>query len=165
MVDVLPVVERVCRRRLGPWTRPLVDPQDAAQDAMLQLLRGERDHPGTTVTPGMAVAAARWRCLDASRNARREPLREPLDDLLVHPPTPEPGPVEAALQAELHRRVRGLLVEVLTDRQRAVIFCRIWLELSAEETAVALGTTEGAVRVAQHRAIGRLRCRLTGGAR
>jgi RNA polymerase sigma-70 factor (ECF subfamily) len=45
----------------------------------------------------------------------------------------------------------------LPSQQREILTLRVAVGLSAEETAVALGMTAGAVRVAQHRALAKLR--------
>jgi RNA polymerase sigma-70 factor (ECF subfamily) len=50
-------------------------------------------------------------------------------------------------------------LEALPPAQREILVLRIVLGLSAEETALRVGTTPGAVRVAQHRALSRLRAR------
>ena len=50
----------------------------------------------------------------------------------------------------------------MTPRQREVLVLRIAVGLSAEETAQVVGSTPGAVRVTQHRALNRLR-RIIGG--
>jgi RNA polymerase sigma-70 factor (ECF subfamily) len=52
------------------------------------------------------------------------------------------------------------LLEVLPTKQREILILRVVAGLSAEETADALGTTSGAVRVAQHRALARLKSAL-----
>ncbi len=49
------------------------------------------------------------------------------------------------------------LLDVLPDKQRDIVLLRVVVGLSAEETAEAVGSTPGAVRVAQHRALARLR--------
>ena len=54
------------------------------------------------------------------------------------------------------------LLEVLPAKQREIVVLRVVVGLSAEETADAVGSTPGAVRVAQHRALARLRRLLTG---
>ncbi|MDQ3528217.1 MAG: RNA polymerase subunit sigma, partial [Actinomycetota bacterium] len=58
-------------------------------------------------------------------------------------------------------RVWALLDE-LPGHQRELLVLRVAVGLTARETADALGMTPGAVRVAQHRALNRLRD-LTGG--
>jgi DNA-directed RNA polymerase specialized sigma24 family protein len=63
----------------------------------------------------------------------------------------EPTPPDAeAMLADLR---------ALPAAQQDVIVMRILLGLSAEETALRLGTTPGAVRVTQHRALARPRAR------
>lgn len=49
------------------------------------------------------------------------------------------------------------LLDVLNDKARDIIILRVFVGLSAEETAAAVGGTAGAVRVAQHRALATLR--------
>ena len=49
------------------------------------------------------------------------------------------------------------LLEILPDKQREILILRVVVGLSAEETAEAVGSTAGAVRVAQHRALARLK--------
>jgi RNA polymerase sigma-70 factor (ECF subfamily) len=59
----------------------------------------------------------------------------------------------AYLEAE---RVRALLAQ-LPMLQHRLLVLRVLSGLSAEETGEALGMSAGAVRVAQHRALARLR--------
>ena len=66
------------------------------------------------------------------------------------------GPEAQVIQVELAERMATLL-ERLPDKQREVLRLRIVVGLSAEETAEAVGSTLGAVRVAQHRAVRQLR--------
>ena len=53
-------------------------------------------------------------------------------------------------------RVRALL-DLLSDKAREIVILRVFVGLSAEETAEIVGSTAGAVRVAQHRALATLR--------
>ncbi|NKE57077.1 hypothetical protein FXN61_09605 [Lentzea sp. PSKA42] len=48
-------------------------------------------------------------------------------------------------------------LEVLTDEQRAVLKLRVVHGLSAEQTALVLGSTPAAVRLVQHEALEALR--------
>ncbi|GLY52375.1 RNA polymerase sigma factor ShbA [Lentzea sp. NBRC 102530] len=66
------------------------------------------------------------------------------------------GPEQSALRAELVRKVQGML-GTLSESQRDILVCRLVVGLSAKETADLLSTTPGAVRVAQHRALEKLR--------
>jgi len=52
------------------------------------------------------------------------------------------------------------LLDELPDPQREILVLRVALGMSAEDTAGAVGSTPGAVRVAQHRALARLRSSL-----
>jgi RNA polymerase sigma-70 factor (ECF subfamily) len=60
------------------------------------------------------------------------------------------------LRRELVEQTGGLL-RTLLPRQRQILIMRVVLGMSAQETAEAVGTTPDAVRVAQHRALSRLR--------
>jgi hypothetical protein len=66
------------------------------------------------------------------------------------------GPEAQVLQNEVTGRMAKLLHN-LPERQREVLILRVVVGLSAEETAEAVDSTPGAVRVAQHRALSRLR--------
>jgi len=65
-------------------------------------------------------------------------------------------PETAMLRQETTRYVAALL-DRLPPTQAEILRLRIAAGLSADETAEVLGMTAGAVRVAQHRALGRLR--------
>jgi RNA polymerase sigma-70 factor (ECF subfamily) len=60
------------------------------------------------------------------------------------------------MHGELSERMAQLL-RILPAKQREILLLRVVVGLSAEETADAVGSTPGAVRVAQHRALARLR--------
>jgi RNA polymerase sigma-70 factor (ECF subfamily) len=85
---------------------------------------------------------------------------EPVADLPDGPVTMD-GPENRLLAAEMSTRLGALLAH-LTPRQREVLVLRLAVGLSAEETAQAVRSTPGAVRVTQHRALGRLRRILLG---
>ena len=70
-------------------------------------------------------------------------------------------PEEYALVSDGSNRVR-LLLDSLSEKAREVIILRVFVGLSAEETAEIVGSTPGAVRVAQHRALASLRKNLDG---
>jgi RNA polymerase sigma-70 factor (ECF subfamily) len=71
-------------------------------------------------------------------------------------PVTAEGPERCVLDAERDAALRALLAH-LTPRQREVLVLRLAVGESAEETAAAIGSTPGAVRVTQHRALLRLR--------
>ena len=49
----------------------------------------------------------------------------------------------------------------LPPRDREILILRVVVGMSAEETAEAVGSTPGAVRVAQHRALAKLKAEIT----
>jgi RNA polymerase sigma-70 factor, ECF subfamily len=65
-------------------------------------------------------------------------------------------PERTTVQLETTRRMTELL-SALPHPQGEILRLRIAAGLSADETAAALGMTAGAVRVAQHRALAKLR--------
>ena len=70
------------------------------------------------------------------------------------------GPEQMAINADSAARMDALL-QVLPEKQREILILRVVVGLSAEETAEAVGSTAGAVRVAQHRALARLKSEIT----
>ena len=54
------------------------------------------------------------------------------------------------------------MLDALPDAQREVLVLRVALGLTAEETAALVGSTPGAVRIAQHRGLARLRLAVAG---
>ena len=66
------------------------------------------------------------------------------------------GPEQMAINADAGDRMNALL-QLLPEKQREILILRVVVGLSAEETADAVGSTAGAVRVAQHRALARLK--------
>lgn len=97
---------------------------------------------------------ASHKVIDAHRAASRN-RSEPVADVPDRIETAD-GPEAKALQVELSEEMSTLL-EVLPEKHREIIVLRVVVGLSAEETAAAVGSTPGAVRVAQHRALSRLR--------
>ena len=152
---VRPLVVRYCRARLGRLDRSSVSADDVAQEVCLAVL---------TALPGYRVQGrpflafvygiASHKVIDAHRSATRN-RAEPVADLPDAAESAD-GPEQRALRIELSDELNQLL-DTLPDKQREILVLRVVVGLSAEETAVAVGSTPGAVRVAQHRALARLR--------
>ncbi|MFD5095158.1 RNA polymerase sigma factor ShbA [Amycolatopsis thailandensis] len=155
LTTIRPLVIRYCRARIGRQERTYVSADDVAQEVCVAILRAlptyrERGRPFLAFVYGIAqhkVADARRA---AARN-RSEPVAEIPDGI-----SDSAGPEQHALHNELSDRM-GELLRILPDKQREIVVLRIVVGLSAEETAGVVGSTAGAVRVAQHRALGRLR--------
>ncbi|MEV0679466.1 sigma-70 family RNA polymerase sigma factor [Actinosynnema sp. NPDC050436] len=149
---VRPAVLRYCRARLGG---SLVSPDDVAQEvcvAVLQALPRYRDQGRPFLAFVYGIAA--HKVADAHRYGARNRI-DPVADVPDGPVT-EAGPELVLLRGELSEEMSRLL-DVLPPKQREILLLRVVVGLSAEETAEAVESTPGAVRVAQHRALTRLR--------
>jgi RNA polymerase sigma-70 factor (ECF subfamily) len=152
---IRPLVVRYCRGRLGRTERTFASADDVAQEvcmAVLTSLSSYRDQGRPFLAFVYGIAA--HKVIDAHRAAGRN-KSDPVADV---PDSPEvaDGPEQRALRFESAGEM-GRLLEVLPEKQREILILRVMNGLSAEETAEAVGSTPGAVRVAQHRALGRLR--------
>ncbi len=158
LAAIRPLVVRYCRARVGRQERSFASADDVAQEvclAVLTALPSYRDQGRPFLA--FVYGIAQHKVADAHRAAARnraEPVAEVPDEI-----EGDVGPEQRALQGELNERMAQLL-RVLPDKQREIVVLRVVVGLSAEETAEAVGSTPGAVRVAQHRALARLRTRL-----
>ena len=157
ITTIRPLVVRYCRARLGRFDRSSVSADDVAQEVCLAVL---------TALPGYRVQGrpflafvygiASHKVIDAHRAATRN-RSEPVSDVPDRVESGD-GPEQHTLRVELSEEM-GRLLEKLPEKQREILVLRVVVGLSAEETAEAVGSTPGAVRVAQHRALARLRNR------
>lgn len=155
LTEIHPSVLRYCRSRLGGREVPMGSADDVAQDVCLAVVSSL---PGYVFTGpsfrAYVYGIAAHKIADAYRASgrnRTEPVPD-VPDTLRH----DEGPEGHFLKLELGQELGKLLLE-LTTRQREVLFLRIAVGLSAEETVAAIGGTATAVRVMQHRALGKLR--------
>jgi RNA polymerase sigma-70 factor, ECF subfamily len=150
-----PIVVRYCRTKLGRVQRTFVAADDVAQEVCLAVFRAlptykQLGRPFLSFVYGIAAHKVADLHRAAARD-RSQPTSE-TPDVMVEDEDPE----QITLRRELVERTGGLL-RILTPRQRDILIMRIVLGLSAQETANMVGTTADAVRVAQHRALNRLR--------
>jgi RNA polymerase sigma-70 factor (ECF subfamily) len=134
---------------------PFASADDVAQEvclAVLKALSSFRDQGRPFLAFVFGIAA--HKVADAHRAAARN-RSDPVPDVPDEAVQVD-GPEQRVLQAELAGRM-GRLLDTLPDKQRNIIVLRVVVGLSAEETAEVVGLTSGAVRVAQHRALTRLR--------
>lgn len=104
-------------------------------------------------------AIASNKVVDAHRvggRSRTVPVAE-----LPEKATLDPGPEHHAVAGSVTTTMNELLGH-LPPIQQEILRLRVAVGLSADETAEALGMTAGAVRVAQHRALSKLRAILDG---
>jgi RNA polymerase sigma-70 factor (ECF subfamily) len=149
-----PMVVRYCRARLGRVSGHYHIADDVAQEvciAVLSALPRYRDigRPFASFVFGIAS----HKVADALRSSVRSAV--PTQDL-PDGPDEGPGPEETVVRHTEAAQARELLSR-LPDNQRELLILRVVSGLSAEETGQVLGMSAGAVRVAQHRALARLR--------
>lgn len=152
--QIRPMVLRYCRARLGRISGHHHVADDVAQEvciALVSALPRYRDmgRPFASFVYGIAS----HKVADAMRSAAN--LAIPTEDL-PDEADDRPGPEETAVAYLEAERVRALLRR-LPRQQRELLVLRVLAGLSAQETGNALGMSAGAVRVAQHRALARLR--------
>ena len=156
LATVRPLVLRYCRARLGRYERSSTSADDVAQEVCLALLAALptfKDHGRPFLAFVYGIAA--HKVADAHRAALRN-RAEPVPELPDTPEDERAGPEQSALRVELSQRM-GELLRLLPDKQREILVLRVVVGLTAEQTAAAVAATPGAVRVAQHRALTRLR--------
>ena len=149
-----PMIRRYCRARLGRFAGADHTADDVAQEvclAVLSALGRYRDEGRPFESFVYRIAANK--VADAQRAAYRGAVPQAdLPDVATSAPGPEEH-AEATSDAELVRK----LLQQLPAAQRELLLLRVAIGMSAEETGRALGMTAGAVRVAQHRAMQKLR--------
>jgi RNA polymerase sigma-70 factor (ECF subfamily) len=151
---IRPMVVRYCRARLGRITGHYYVADDVAQEVCLAVLAAlpryrDMGRPFASFVFGIAS----HKVADAVRTASR--LAVPYEDL-PDGPDERPGPEETVVAYIEAERTRALLAQ-LPHHLRELLILRVVTGLSAEETGNVLGMSAGAVRVAQHRALARLR--------
>ncbi len=152
---ISPLVVRYCRSRVGRQERTFASADDVAQEvclAVLKALPGYRDQGRPFLA--FVYGIAQHKVADAHRSSARN-RSDPMAEV---PDTPELGddPETRVIQGELAGRLEKMMA-ALTPKHQEIVRLRVIVGLSAEETAEAVDSTPGAVRVAQHRALNRLR--------
>lgn len=155
---VHPLMVRHCASRLRNRDDLHVTGDDVAQEicmAAVAAIPRYQDRGRSFLAFVYGIAANK--IADARRRGRIYPLC--IVDDVPERESIEPGPEELALHSE-RSVATGELMKVLAPNHREVLMMRIVLGWSAAETAEAIGTSAGVVRVMQHRALNRLRAEL-----
>src|SRR5215469_13596963 len=152
--QIRPMVVRYCRSRLSRLSGPYQAADDVAQEVCIAVLSAlpryqDMGRPFASFVFGIAS----HKVADAMRSAARMAI--PTEDL-PDGPDDHPGPEETAVAYLEAEHARKLLAR-LPMHQRELLVLRVLSGMTAEETGDALGMSAGAVRVAQHRALARLR--------
>ncbi|GAA2539576.1 sigma-70 family RNA polymerase sigma factor [Pseudonocardia hydrocarbonoxydans] len=152
---VQPPVVRYCRSRLV-GAHAALGPDDVAQEVLLAvchaLPRFRSD--GQTSAMAFVFGIARNKIVDGFRYAGRD--RSVARDVLPDDADDAPGPEAAAVLSTEIARLRWALDQLL-PQHREVLGLRIGLSYTAEEVGQLIGSSPGAVRVTQHRALQRIR--------
>ncbi|MGW4018593.1 sigma-70 family RNA polymerase sigma factor [Rhodococcus ruber] len=156
---IRPLVVRYCRARVGAAERGQLSADDVAQEVCLAVMTAlpryqDQGRPFMAFVYGIAAHKVADAHRSAARN-RADPVAEVPESMSM-----DDSPEEQALNAETSRQMKQLL-GTLPEKQREILVLRLVVGLSAEETAAAVGSTAGAIRVAQHRAIARLKKEVT----
>jgi RNA polymerase sigma-70 factor (ECF subfamily) len=155
---IRPIVVRYCRARIGATERSGLSADDVAQEVCLAAITAlpryrDQGRPFLAFVYGIAA----HKMADAHRAASRN--KSDPTDVVPERFSSEAGPEQLAINSESSARMDKLLA-VLPDKQREILILRVVVGMSAEETAEAVGSTAGAVRVAQHRALARLKAEI-----
>jgi RNA polymerase sigma-70 factor, ECF subfamily len=148
------LVHRYCRARLSRFAGAEHAADDVAQEvciAVLSALPRYRDEGKPFEAFVYRIAANK--VADVQRSSYRTPTPQAeMPDVIDL----SDGPEALAIRASDAREARVLL-DQLPETLRELVVLRVAVGLSADETGRALGMSAGAVRVAQHRAVQRLR--------
>lgn len=152
---IYPVVVRYCRTRLTAGHRGLSGADDVAQEVSMAILTAlpnyrREGRPFLAFVYGICS----HKVADAHRAATRSKTHPVAD--LPETASADRDPEQLAVEHSVSATMAAMM-DILPETQQEVLRLRIAVGLSAEETAEALGTTAGAVRVAQHRALNKLR--------
>lgn len=155
LVRLRPGVLRYCRARLGRSAGSFGSADDVAQEVCVAVITAlpryvDQGRPFAAFVYGIAG----HKVADAQRAGFRD--RSDVTDELPDHADGRPGPEETVVAAA-EAQVVAELLDRLAPAHRELLLLRVVAGLSAEETGSALGMSPGAVRVAQHRALARLR--------
>ncbi len=148
-----------CRARMHGRAIGQQTPEDIAQEVLIAVCGAlGRFRPAETRWMAFVYGIVRNKVIDAFRAAGRD-RSEPMQELPDHVDDDGAGPEAAVLRSADRALLHALLAE-LPELQREVLVLRVAIGYSAEETARTIGSTPGAVRVTQHRAMVKLRALL-----
>lgn len=159
LATIRPIVVRYCRARVGTTERSGLSADDVAQEVCLAAITAlprykDQGRPFLAFVYGIAA----HKVADAHRAAGRN-RADPME-VVPERSTNEASPEQLAIESESSARMAALL-QTLPEKQREILILRVVVGMSAEETAETVGSTPGAVRVAQHRALAKLKVQLT----
>ena len=163
LATIRPIVVRYCRARVGATERSGLSADDVAQEVCLAAITAlprykDQGRPFLAFVYGIAA----HKVADAHRAAGRN-RADPMD-VVPERSSNDASPEQLAIDSESSARM-AVLLQTLPEKQREILILRVVVGMSAEETAETVGSTPGAVRVAQHRALAKLKAELTAAGR
>ncbi|GGS22289.1 hypothetical protein GCM10010171_13900 [Actinokineospora fastidiosa] len=153
-----PAIVRYCRARIGRTGSAFSTADDVAQEIILGVLKAvPRFTDASTAFMPFVYGIASNKVADHYRRVARDRY----ESVAEFPDIPDAGvgPEQLAVRGELTGRMAALLNDI-APRQRDILILRMVVGLTATEIAATLRMSPTAVRVAQHRALGKLRGRL-----
>lgn len=155
MREVRRVSIRYCKARLATYPAGGQLAEDVAQEICVAVLQALPTYNDRGVPfEAFVYAIGSRKVADAQRSMSRSRLV--LVDAVPDEADDKPGPEQQAVRANEFDEAM-LLIGDLPETLREVLVLRVALGLSAERTGDTLGMSPGAVRVAQHRALKKLR--------
>ena len=163
LATIRPIIVRYCRARVGTTERSGLSADDVAQEVCLAAITAlprykDQGRPFLAFVYGIAA----HKVADAHRAAGRN-RADPMD-VVPERSSNDASPEQLAIDSESSARM-AVLLQTLPEKQREILILRVVVGMSAEETAETVGSTPGAVRVAQHRALAKLKAELTAAGR
>lgn len=152
---------RYARARLGTYPAAAELAADVAQEVCMAVLTALPSYDDRGVPfEAFVYRIAAHKVADAQRAYARNPVAADAHGAVWS--QEQVGSAEDdVVAADESARVREVLAS-LSQKHQEVLILRVAVGLSAQETADALGSTPGAVRVLQHRALAALRDRWEG---
>jgi RNA polymerase sigma-70 factor (ECF subfamily) len=148
--------QNVALRLAWLLTGSVADAEDAVQNGFVKAFYAlDRFRTGAPVRPWLLRIVA-----NEAREGQRSASRRARLALRLAEQQPAggaaPSPQAAALADDERRRILGA-VEQLSERDRSVIVCRYFIDLSEQDTASVLSLRQGTVKSRCSRALERLR--------
>ncbi|MGH3629455.1 MAG: sigma-70 family RNA polymerase sigma factor [Sciscionella sp.] len=162
-----PIILRYCRARIYGGMRTMSDAEDLTQEVLIGVISAlpRYCYDMADFLP-FVYSIATHKVIDAFRRGSRQVPTASIDvdGHAIDWMDTAPGPEMQAESRESNQMLRRLL-STLPSHAREVLILRLILGFSPEATAGCLGLpSAGAVRVAQHRALRRLRAELAANA-
>ncbi len=124
--------------------------EEAAQETFVRIYRKLASYDAQQKLSSWVLSIASHYCVDRLR--RRRIVALPLEEGPDEPPEPAvEAPEPKLLAKEKEQEIQSLLAQ-LPEGYRIVLVLRYWQDLSYEEMATTLGTSESAVKARLHRA-------------